>query len=178
MKKIFFIFLLVTIAFSCTKSTGILAYFSEKESQELLVNIATFVFSKAPMATNQTKFNAEFKKYYTEKAKGIHIEKIEQLEDSSYAFFLVRKVGSLIEFKRGVIGKFKLKEGSMMPLEFEEIVNTPHLKEHEVIERGSFLFRKYVENKNLNEFLAMKQYIEWPDSTLNYDKKNNEWVKP
>ena len=63
-----------------------------------------------------------------------------------------------------------------MPTVFEEIVNTPHLDEEVVRERGRFLFRELVKEGNLDKYLTMKHYIEWPDSRLIYDKKVNEWV--
>jgi hypothetical protein len=163
---------------SCTNTTGLNKYFEKSEAAELKTNIVTYIISKPSKATNETKFNSEFKKYYSENAESFSIEDIERTEDSSFVFFMTRPVGNLATFKRGVIGKFKLKKGSLIPTEFEEIVNTPHLKKEEVIERGNFLFKSYLKNKTLNNFLAMKHYIEWPDSTLVYNKASNEWVKP
>lgn len=63
-----------------------------------------------------------------------------------------------------------------MPVDFEEVVNTPHLEEALVKERGVFLFKELTKTGNLDKYLGMKHYIEWPDSTLVYDKKINEWV--
>ncbi len=65
-----------------------------------------------------------------------------------------------------------------MPIDYEEIVNTPHLKEDIVKERGSFLFREYSKNRSLDKYLGMTHYVEWPDSSLVYDKKVHEWVNP
>ena len=67
-----------------------------------------------------------------------------------------------------------------MPTEFEEIANTPHLKEEIVKERGAYLFQELLKNGNLNAQIPMKQYIEWPDEHLAYDKKVHEWkiMKP
>ncbi|MFC0181825.1 hypothetical protein ACFFJX_04365 [Pseudarcicella hirudinis] len=81
-----------------------------------------------------------------------------------------------MKYRRGVLGKFKLKQGSLMPEEFEEIVNTPHLEEEVLRERGRYLFQELVKNGNLDKELSMKHYVEWPDSSLVYDRKINEWV--
>jgi hypothetical protein len=75
-----------------------------------------------------------------------------------------------------VVGKFTLKEGSLMPEKFEEVVNTPHFSEELVVERGSFLFKELVRKGNLTEYLSMKHYVEWPDKYLVYDKKKKTWV--
>jgi hypothetical protein len=63
-----------------------------------------------------------------------------------------------------------------MPTDFEEIVNTPHLKDALVKERGAFLFKELIKKGNLDKYLGMKDYIEWPDSMLVYDRNINEWV--
>lgn len=65
-----------------------------------------------------------------------------------------------------------------MPTDFEEVVNTPHLNNDEVKERGEFLFKMLIKNDNLDKYLGMKHYVEWPDSTLVYDKNINKWVIP
>ena len=97
--------------------------------------------------------------------------------DGWHYFFLIRTVGSS-DKRRGVLGRFHLYPGSLMPRDFEEIVNTPHLTEEEVKERGQFLFNKLVEQGNLDQYMNMKHYIEWPDSTLMYDKVRHQWVAP
>jgi hypothetical protein len=178
MNKLFLFIFFSLIVFSCSKSPTTNKYFDNEQSEELLRNIAIYMFPKAPNSTFESRFNSEFKNYYSQKAAKLTIQNIELLADSSYAFFIIRPVGNLAEYQRGAIGRFKLAKGSFSPLEFEEIVNTPHLKRSEVLERGGFLFNSYLKNKNLNAFLAMKHYIEWPDSNLVYNKKIHEWVKP
>ncbi len=74
------------------------------------------------------------------------------------------------------MGKFTLKEGSLQPENFEEVVNTPHFTEELVTERGSFLFRELMKKGNLNEYLSMAHYVEWPDKSLKYDKVKKTWV--
>jgi hypothetical protein len=67
-----------------------------------------------------------------------------------------------------------------MPTNFEEVANTPHLPEEVVEERGRYLFQELIKNGNLDKQIPMKQYIEWPDEHLGYNKKINQWfvVKP
>ena len=33
-----------------------------------------------------------------------------------------------------------------------------------------------VKSGSLNQYLTMKHYVEWPDSTLKYDKQKRAWV--
>jgi hypothetical protein len=178
MKKVLYACVVLLSNLSCSKSTGLEKYFTEQESKELLINMVTYMAKKAPLATLETQFNADFRKYYENSEKQFKIINIERKKDSSYVFFLTRPVGNLAKFRRGVIGEFKLKKNSMMPLDFREIVNTPHLEEKVVLERGGFLFNYYVKNHSIDNYLGMKHYVEWPDSTLVYDLNSHEWVSP
>ncbi len=178
MKNFIICFFAILFFLSCKPTGDINSHFSEKEVDSLLTNIITLTYQKAPYSTSKTKFNPEFRKFYESQVKNFKIEQITVLADSTYLFFMTRPVGSTNQFKRGVIGKFKLRKGSFMPLDYEEIVNTPHLKEDIVKERGSFLFREYSKNQSLDKYLGMTHYVEWPDSSLVYDKKIHEWVNP
>ena len=175
--KIFLVLVYLSII-SCQPSNTTHKYFTEKQADSLLINIITYTYQKAPQATNATRFNKEFRNFYAAQTKKFKIENISLLKDSTYVFFMTRPVGNKDQFRRGVIGKFKLKKGTTMPIEFEEIVNTPHLKEKDVLEKGNFLFKTYEKTQDLKKYLGMKHYIEWPDSTLVYDKNNFEWVHP
>ncbi len=172
------IFLLFLFCLSCSKSSDLRKYFSDRKADEVLLNIIRYVYKKPATATNKTKFDLEFLNYYSKQKQFFRIEQIERLKDSTYVFLLIRPVGATTSYKRGIIGRFRLTENSTMPTEFEEIIATPHLKEIDLIERGNFLFKEYIKSQNLNKYLQMKHYIEWPDSTLIYDKKLHEWVQP
>jgi aspartokinase-like uncharacterized kinase len=93
-----------------------------------------------------------------------------------YYFLISRPVAGRIDLRRGVVGRFILKKGSLMPDNFEEVVNTPHFSEELVTERGGFLFRELVKKGKLDEYLSMKHYVEWPDKYLKYDKINHSWA--
>ena len=149
-------------------------YFSEKERDTLLTNIITYVYAKAPGATNDTRFQSQYRKFYVTMLPSFYLENYYIAPDSTHYFFMIRPVGNHPTQRRGVLGKFKLK--SLMPVEFEEIANTPRLEEEVLRQRGHYLFKELIKNGNLNPQLSMKHYIEWPDSTLRYDKQKNEWV--
>lgn len=182
MKKSIFLVLIIPLIISCQNNTNkVSKYFSESERDTLLTNMITYIYVKAPYANNATRFEPQFRKFYVENLPKFSLENYYISPDNTHYFFLTRPVGNTIKYRRGVIGKFRLKNaaaaaGSLMPTGFEEIVNTPHLEENIVKERGNFLFKEIIKTGNLDKYLNMKHYIEWPDSTLVYDKNINEWV--
>ena len=176
MKKIL-ILCICLLAFSCQKDKyNVNAYFDKTQQDSLLTNIVTYIYSKAPQSSNQTRFQPQFRKFYVDVLPKFSIENYYIAPDSTHYFFVIRPVGSL-PFKRGVIGRYKLRK-NLMPVDFEEVVNTPHLDEETLKERGKFLFTELIKNRNLDKYLLMKHYVEWPDANLIYDKKLNEWVAP
>jgi hypothetical protein len=170
--------LILTILFISCKSEpyNINNYYTESERDSLLTNIITYVYIKAPGATDSTKWEPKYRTFYKNSLPSFHIDKYAIKNDWHY-YFLIRPVGGS-DKRRGVIGKFKLKEKSLMPFEFEEVVCTPHLDEEIVKHRGGFLFQEYLKSDNLEKYLPMKHYIEWPDSTLIYNKITNSWEVP
>jgi hypothetical protein len=166
----------ILILIGCnSEKNKISAYKTEAEQDTLLTNIITYVYKKAPYATDSTKWKPEFRSYYVNSLPSFHIENYTIDKNGWHYYFLIRPVGGS-DKRRGVIGKFKLKENSLMPYEFEETVCTPHLEEEVLKERGAFLFKEFVKNGDLKKYLPMKMYIEWPDSNLVYNKKLNNWV--
>jgi hypothetical protein len=177
MKKHLFLLVIPLLWFSCqSNSNKISKYFTKSEQDTLLTNIITYVYVKAPYATNSNRFDAQFREFYRQSLPKFSFQNYYVAPDDTHYFFLIRPVGNSSKFKRGVLGKFRLKKDSLMPTQFEEIVNTPHLEEKTVVERGKFLFQELIKSGNLNKYIAMKHYIEWPDERLVYDKKINEWV--
>lgn len=152
------------------------SYFDKTQQDTLLTNIVTYIYSKAPQSSNQTRFQPQFRNYYVAALPKFNIENYFISPDSTHYFFVMRPVGNL-PYKRGVVGRYKLSK-NLMPYDFEEVVNTPHLEEKLVKERGKFLFTELIKSGNLNKYLTMKHYVEWPDANLVYDKKQNEWVAP
>jgi hypothetical protein len=180
MKNIIIGLFIITSIFSCqSKNAKSNIYLSDIQRDSLLTNIVTYLYMLAPNATPDTKFQPQFRGFYAKNISKFTLENLQKSQDGWHYFFVIRPVGGS-NVRRGVLGKFKLKENSTIPTGFEEIANTPHLKEEIVKERGTYLFQELVKNGNLNAQIPMKQYIEWPDEHLAYDKKVHEWkiVKP
>ena len=177
MKNIILGLLFPILLFSChTKKQKASDYFADNQVDSLLINIITYIYIPAPKATQETKFEPQFRDFYVKNSSKFTLKYLEKSSDGWYYFSVIRPVAGGSLFKRGVLGKFKLKENSLMPIDFEEVANTPHLKEGIVQERSEYLFQELTKNGNLDKQIPMKQYIEWPDEHLNYDKKNYQWI--
>ena len=176
MKNIIIILLSIIISSCNTKKQKANDYFTDNQRDTLLINIITYIYIPAPKATNETKFEPQFRDFYTKNITKFNLQNYYQAEDGWHYFSVIRPVAGGSLFKRGVLGKFKLKEDSLMPTEFEEVANTPHLKQGIVQERSQYLFQELIKNGNLDKQIPMKQYIEWPDKHLAYNKKTNEWI--
>jgi hypothetical protein len=173
MKKLLLITFISCFSSCKSDSYSFDSYFNKTEQDIILTKIITYIYQKAPNADQKTKFTETFKPFYQKQLVGFKVQNYFIDKDGINYFFLIRPVGNL-PFKRGVLGKFKLTK-ELFPIQFEEIVNTPHLKEQVLKERGRFLFKELVKNKNLDKYLSLKHYVEWPDSKLIYDKSTNEW---
>ncbi|MHA8050475.1 hypothetical protein V7S79_05125 [Aquirufa sp. ROCK-SH2] len=174
--RIFIPLLALVIFASCEPKDSPKHYFSDAERDSLLVNIITNVAENATYANDSTRFNPEFRAYYVNLLPKYTLEKLEKTGEGQYVFLLNRPVGHLTQYRRSVIGKFNLKEGSLLPLNFEEVANTPHLEPETALKRGKFLFKELALNGNLKEYIPLKHYVEWPDSTLTYNKKWKRWL--
>ena len=174
----FFVLFIASLFFlGCQKNENeVSSYFSDKERDTLLTNIITYTSQYARGANNATRFAPQFRQEYVSRLPQYHFENYHVTPDSTHYFFISRPVGSGY-FRRGVGGKFKMGK-NLMPVQYEEMWCTPHFKTDSLVqERGSFLFKAMVKTGNINKYLPMRLYVEWPDSTLAYDKKINEWVR-
>jgi hypothetical protein len=176
MKKYLIIILSLSLL-ACKPETNKPAYYFNQEQQDsLVVNMIAYVAPNANNATDSTRFNAKFRADYAKQLPNYSLVYLSKDPSGIYYYFLVRPVGNLKQYRRGVVGSFTLDSASLMPKNFKEIINTPHLSEELVLERGAFLFRELVKKGNINEYMVMRDYVEWPDSTLTYNIHTNRWV--
>ena len=166
----------VMLLASCHSKDEVGYYFSDAERDTLLTNIITYMGEKATYSTDSTKFQAQFRPEYVSRLPLYHFVHLTKDEAGTYFYLISRPVAVRKDLRRGVVGRFILKPESTDILAFEEVVNTPHFDDETVKERGAFLFKALVREGNLNAYLPMKHYVEWPDSTLKYDKKTHNWV--
>mgnify|MGYP000284707411 CR=1 FL=1 len=176
MKKYFFI-LVSLLLLACKPETNKPAYyFNQAQQDSLVTNIIIYVAENATYASDSTRFKPEFRSYYAKQLPKYSLVNLTMDPSGIYYYFLVRPVGNLKMYRRGVVGSFTLDSASLMPKNFKEIINTPHLSEEVVLERGAFLFRELAKKGNISEYMVMRDYVEWPDSTLTYNIHTNRWV--
>ena len=121
-------------------------YFSESERDTLLTNIITYMGPYAYGATNETRFEARFRKHYVAQLKKYKFESYFIDKDSIHYFLVIRPVGGGGVFKRAIGGKLRLKPNSLEPAEYEEMWCSPHLKKDSVAleERAKYVFKEMV----------------------------------
>jgi hypothetical protein len=141
----------------------------------LFLQIIKYVAKKPEGISNEMRFENKHNRYYNNEALKFELISLEKKDlDSSYYFFLSRPVGGT-SLRRGVVGKFKYDTLLQKISHFEEVINTPHLKEEVVLERGRFLYKELLKSGDISKYITMKQFVEWPDSNLYYDKSSSEW---
>ncbi len=177
-KSVFYIIvtLLCSSCFvACQSKEEANGYLSKTSQDSLLADIITYTSEYARGANNLNRFEPQFRAEYVNRLPNYRLIKYNITPDSVHYFFISRPAGTI--FRRGIGGKFRLKKGSLVLTDYEELWCTPHFKSDTlVVERGNYLFGEMVKNGNINHLLTMKHYIEWPDSTLVYDKQKHEWV--
>jgi hypothetical protein len=175
------IFFLVFLSLGCSKSYehDPNKYFKKTEIDILMTNIVTYVYKLPSKATLKTRFSPIYVDYYRSVLHKFVFDSYYFSSKDGYHYFLIdRPAGNDLKYKRTVGGRFKLRKGDFKPYQFEEIFNSPRLTDSVRIERGRFLFKELIKKGNVNQYLSMKHYIEWPDSSLVYDLKTNAWINP
>ena len=177
MKKILFYVILSFFGLAgCHSKDEAAYYFSDSERDTLLTNIISIISEKALYATDSTKYQARFRAEYINRLPFFRFVHLTKDTSGVYTYLISRPVAGLKDLRRGVIGTFTLKPNSTEIDQFEEVANTPHFDEETVKERGGFLFRELAKTGSLTKYFSMKHYVEWPDSTLKYDKQKRTWV--
>lgn len=177
MKNLLGLLLVCFLSFSaCHSKDEVGYYFSDSERDTLLTNIISIISEKALYATDSTKFQPQFRPEYVQRLSLFHFVHLTKDTSGVFTYLVSRPVAGRKDLRRGVLGRFTLKPNSLAIDEFEEIANTPHMDEQTMNIRGAFLFKELVKKGSIKEYYTLKHYVEWPDSTLIYDKQKRAWV--
>ncbi len=141
--------------------------------EDLLIDMVTYIGRKPPLATSETRFEPEFRDYYTTYAKAFEVVYFHVDGDGLHRYYLIRPARSMHGNRRGVGGMFRLENGKIT--DFEELFNTPVMDEDRLREIGLELFEEMRYKSHVDRFLENRDYIEWPDERLSYDKEKFEW---
>jgi hypothetical protein len=178
--------LLSVVLFACSsdKSNNSIndnpsSYFTEKESQELLIQIIPYS-AKLPKGYNfSQRFNTALDSFYLQEIKKYQLERYFYTEkDSTHYFLITREAPSLYEKRIAIVGKFQKDENGHI-LNYEEGFWTFKMKIPELTEKSEILFREYVSGNDLSKYHpgnSTEEWIEFPDAHSKFDKKEQRWI--
>jgi hypothetical protein len=175
MKQSIIILVSLLVLASCAKDKySPSAYYTKPQQDSVLANIITYIFSAPPYTAMKDRFQAQHRKYYT--SDGVislfSMKKFYVNQSKGINYFLVIRPGASTQQKRGVGGYFKSDDGKITG--FREVFVTPVMSEQEVNDKGAFLFDKMVTGE-IDEYLKMKTYVQWPNEASMYDTVIYEW---
>lgn len=148
-------------------------YYSEAERDSLLVEIVTFIGRKPAQASALSRFEPQFRSYYSNLSKNF-ILYYYSVNGDRHTFYLSRPARSSDGNRRGVLGTFR-KDGEGKIIDFREVLNTIVSDEERIRELGEQLMLSYLTGQRFDEMLKDRSIVEWPDSMLYYDTTVFEW---
>lgn len=148
-------------------------YYGEAERDTLLVDLVTYIGRKPPHATAHTRFEPQFRTYYTDLAKNFTLYYY-SVQNDLHTFYLSRPARTLEGNRRGVLGTFRRNEEGKI-VDFREVLNTVAGDEERIRQLGRQLMEAFLTKNGFDELLNNRNLIEWPDSSLKYDTTVFEW---
>ena len=147
-------------------------YHKQYERDAVLTSIVSYIFMAPPYTKMQDRFDDKHRGFYSQAAAQFSIVKYYIDEDGTHYFYVTRP-GPKQSEKRGVGGYFKMGEHFKLK-EFREVFVTPVMPEADIKGRCAFLFDEMVHH-NIDKFLPMTTYIQWPNEITYYDTVTYEW---
>jgi hypothetical protein len=151
------------------------SYYYGASQDSVLASIITYVFIAPPYTQMKDRFMLEHRKFYADPVTlaKFSIDQLYIAEDGTN-YYLVLRPGPKVDERRAIGGYFKTDEKYNLS-GFREIFVTPILPIEEAKKKGEFLFDKMVKGE-VNEYLKMKSYVQWPNAASYYDSTKYEWV--
>jgi len=150
-------------------------YYTKDQQASILATIVTYIFIAPPYTAMKDRFLPAHRKFYTDPTllATFHLKQY-YVSSVGVNYFLVLRPGPKVGEIRAVGGHFKI-HGNLEVYDFREIFVTPILPEKEAETKGAFLFDRMVKG-DVNEYLKMKSYVQWPNAASYYDSTKYEWV--
>jgi hypothetical protein len=141
----------------------------------LLIDMATHVLRKPDAATWQTKFDDEFREFFTKKASELEWLYSINRQDTIY-FYLIRDGrDNNGRANRGVGGRMTWDAESQITF-FEELFVTKIIDRINLERIGREFLTAVIDNKTSKDFIdSSSTSIEWPDGRLFYSIEKSEW---
>jgi hypothetical protein len=172
MKYLFSVVFLLLLSCSPKDPYQVAAYLNPQEQDEVLTSIVTYILDAPPYTAMKDRFAREHRFFYSKLTPRFSIEKYFKASDGTHYFYVIRPTPNANE-KRAVGGHFSLKENFQLA-DFKEVFVTPALPVGEIKGRCSFLFEEMIKG-DIEKYLAMESYVQWPNVVSYYDTITYEW---
>lgn len=152
-------------------------YFEIEQSEDILAQVISYVYSRPKEVSSENRFNPEFRSFYKKELRNFEIlHFFQNKEDGFYYYYLLRPARNIHENKRGVAGKFQLDSSSTI-INFEEVLVTKMIEEQKVIDFGMLIFEEFSEKKGEIKMTPLREdLIEFPDERTYYNTDSYEWL--
>lgn len=147
-------------------------YYNSEQQDQVLTGILTYILEAPPYTAMKDRFAPEHRFFYSKLTPRFSIEKYFKANDGTHYFYVIRPTANANE-KRGVGGHFRMNENFQFT-DFKEVFVTPPLPIAEIKGRCSFLFEEMIKG-DIEKYLAMESYVQWPNVVSYYDTITYEW---
>jgi hypothetical protein len=152
---------------------------TENQKNEIKKKIIRYIGHKPEDASHQNKFHSYFDKHYAKEEKNHDLEFYYKKSDGRIYFLFTRIAPSVKLKKVGIAGYCVLDEKGEIT-EFEEVFRTWKQEPKELQAINELLFQKMVQQEDLKPYYIEnsggKEYIEFPNKEVWYDKKIRQWI--
>jgi hypothetical protein len=148
--------------------------YDKAQQQWMLSRIIAHVYIAPPYVLTKDRLKLEYNEYYLNQTLNFDLQNLYITDDSTH-YYLVKRPASGNNH-RAVGGTFNVKGKELV--NFKEIFITPALPDSILTERSMFLFDQMVRG-DIEQFLKMPSYVQWPNEISFYDTVEFEWkLKP
>jgi len=148
-------------------------YLNEAQRAEVLSRVVSYIFIAPPYTKMTDRFKPEHKHFYDSMSNRLFSLDRFYIDDHKREYYLVIRPGAKIGEKRAVGGYYDRTPENQIK-NFRERFVTPILEDSVARGRGRFLFDQMVKG-DLDRFLKMKSYVQWPNAISVYDTIEYEW---
>ena len=173
MKSYLFAPLVLMIACSTKPSNNPATYYNLHQQDSLKTRIVTYLLDAPPYTKMMDRFEMRHWDFYSTKASRFELSKLFIDKKDGKHFFYVVRPAPYPNQNRGVGGYFYVGKNFQLK-GFREVFVTPILSTAEVKGRCAFLFEEMV-NHNVEKYLSMETYVQWPNKISYYDTITYEW---
>lgn len=153
---------------------------NDAEQHDFLASISRYIGRLPRHGTHDNKFESRFDDHYLAIAKEHRLDLIHVDSETGFTYFLASRLApSLYERRVAIGGRLKFNDRDSL-IHYEEIFRTWKMEEAQLAEKSTFLFKKMVDGADLTpwtpEHSGDEEYIEFPNSLIQYDPQLRQWT--